>query len=75
MKNGSIFTFGVQMCFAMQILSLTPSKKWGERVLEMTNPCTKYFCALLVSHLVIEHNSSGTVNQSPDRNISIQNQK
>ena len=26
-KNGSIFTFGVQMWFALQILSLTPSKK------------------------------------------------
>ena len=35
MKNGSIFTFGVQMWLAMQLSSFTPNKKQREQVLEM----------------------------------------
>ena len=40
------------MWLAMQIASFTPSKKWREQVLEMTNHSRKYYCALLVSSLV-----------------------
>ena len=53
LKNDSIFTFGVQMWFAMQITSLTPNEQLREQVIQMTNHSTKYYCALLVSRLVM----------------------
>ena len=53
MKNGSFFTFSVQMWLAMQISSLKPIKSRGNRLFEMTNRSTKYKCAFLVSSLVI----------------------
>ena len=59
----------------MQMASLTPSKKYREQVLKLMNCSTKYYCALLVSHLVMLHNSSRIVNGSPNLYISLQNRK
>ena len=75
MKNGSVFTFGAQMWLAMQVSSHIARKKFREQVLEMTNHSTKYYCALLVSCLVMLHNSSRIVNVSLDLYISLRNRK
>ena len=54
MKNGSFFTFGVQMWLAMQISSLKPIKSRGDSFFEMTKSLHKVQIWLfLVSSLVI----------------------
>ena len=54
-------------CYA----DIKSSKKSKEQVLEMTNHSTKYYCASLVSCIVLLHNSSRIVNGSPDLYISL----